>query len=251
MRKPGGFRQGTNCTWSSTASAKTLVMVGTAISSENTYLMPPGGIVPEPADFGVFYVKRDMAAEAMGFQGACNNLLGVLTPEARRDPEPVLKEIARRLHPYGVYATTPLSLQASNLALSAELGGLATMATTMPLLFLSVAALVLNVLMTRLTAQQRTVVGTLKALGYGNMKIMAHFLKMGLLVGVLGGGLGCALGHLVAGAMTQMYTMFFTFPRLDNHLYPELLLLAMAVSLGFSVLGTIRGVRKRHRNESR
>ncbi len=222
---------------------KTLVMAGTAISSENIYLLPPGGIVPEPADFGVFYVTRDLAAEAMGFQGACNSLLGQLTPEARRDPQPVLDEIARRLHPYGVYATTPLAMQPSNLSLTAELAGLATMATVMPLLFLSVSALVLNVLMTRLTTQQRTIVGALKALGYGNRTIMAHFLSLGLLVGLLGGLLGCLLGYLLAGGMTRMYTAFFTFPSLENHFYPGLMLTGLLVSLGFSLLGTLRGVR--------
>ncbi len=65
-------------------------------------------------------------------------------------------------------------------------------------MFLAVAALVLNVLLSRLAQQQRTVVGTLKALGYSDLQIFWHFLKFGLTVGVVGGLVGCAAG-LVAG----------------------------------------------------
>ena len=56
----------------------------------------------------------------------------------------------------------------------------------MPTIFLAVAALVLNVLLTRLAEQQRTVVGTLKALGYSDRQVFVHFLKFGLAVGLVG-----------------------------------------------------------------
>ncbi len=219
-----------------------LYVVGTAISSEFVYLMPPGSIVPEPADYGIFYVKRQLAEDAMGFQGACNSLVGFLTPEARNNPQAVLDKLSAALKPYGVFATTPLALQASNLALSSELAGLSTMATMMPLIFLSVAALVLNVLMTRLAEQQRTIVGTLKALGYGNRKIRAHFLKVGFIVGLCGGIAGCVLGYFMAAGLTETYKSFFTFPKLANMFYPNLMLLSVAIALFFGLLGTLRGV---------
>ena len=45
----------------------------------------------------------------------------------------------------------------------------------MPIIFLAVAALVLNVLMMRLIDQQRSIIGTLKALGYSNGQIFLAF----------------------------------------------------------------------------
>ncbi len=221
---------------------KELHVVGTAISSEFVYLMPPGSIVPEPADYGVFYVKQQLAEDAMGFEGACNSLVGFLTPQARQNPQAVLDQLGTALKPYGVFATTPLAQQASNLALSSELSGLSTMATMMPLIFLSVAALVLNVLMTRLAEQQRSIVGTLKALGYGNAVIRAHFLKVGCIVGLCGGLAGCVLGYFMAAGLTVTYKSFFTFPRLDNLFYPGLMLLSVTIALVFGLLGTLRGV---------
>lgn len=222
---------------------RSLRVAGTAISSEFVYLMPPGSIAPQPADYGAFYVPRPLAEEIMGFEGACNSLVGVLTPEARRQPRPVLDELSRRLHPYGVFAATPLAQQASNLALTSELSGLGTMAMMLPLVFLSVAALVLNVLMTRLAEQQRSVVGTLKALGYHNRRIMGHFLQVGAFVGLAGGLLGCCMGWLLAAGLTEAYKGFFTFPALENRLYPDLMALAVLTALAFGMLGAARGVR--------
>lgn len=222
---------------------KELYVVGTAISSEFVYLMPPGSIVPEPSDYGVFYVKQQLAEDAMGFQGAFNSLVGFLTPEARKNPQRILEKLSSALESYGVFSTTPLSQQPSNLALSSELGGLSTMATMMPLIFLSVATLVLNVLMTRLAEQQRSIVGTLKALGYANGAIRAHFLKVGFIVGLCGGLAGCVLGYLMAAGLTITYQTFFTFPKLANHLYPGLMLLSVGIALVFGLLGTLRGVR--------
>ena len=223
---------------------KTLVIIATATSPESAYLMPPGSITPAKGHYGVFFVKRSFAEETLGIRGAFNSLVGMLTPKARENPQPVLDELERKLKTYGVFASIPLALQSSNQALHSELGGLATMSTFMPLIFLMVAALVLNVLMTRLAAGQRTVVGTLKALGYSNREIFVHFLKMGAVVGVLGAVLGSLLGYWIAGAMTGMYGFFFSLPDLGNRIYPSLIWISLAVSLVFSLLGTLRGVQK-------
>lgn len=222
---------------------KTLRIVGIGVSSEFVYLIPPGGVVPDPANFGVFYVSRGFADDALGMSGAANSLVGQLTPAARAQPGPVLRALEQQLHPYGVFAVTPLAQQGSNLNLMSELSGLATMATMMPLIFLSVAALVLNVLMTRLAAQQRVVVGTLKALGYDNRTIFWHFIQVAILVGLIGAVLGLTLGYVLATLLTDFYKGFFTFPALPSRVYPGLMLIALSVSLLFSVLGSWRGIR--------
>ncbi|WPL17867.1 macrolide transporter ATP-binding /permease protein [Thiorhodovibrio winogradskyi] len=226
---------------------KALRVVGIGISAEFVYLIPPGGILPEPANFGVFYVPRRFAENSLDMAGAANSLVGELIqtgdPAAAANPEPVLRQINQLLAPFGVFALTPRAQQGSNLNLTAELGGLATMAAIIPLIFLSVAALVLNVLMTRLAAQQRVIVGTLKALGYHNRAIFGHFIQVGVIVGLIGGVLGILLGLGLAAALTDFYRQFFTFPSLTARLYPGLMLLSLAVAIGFAVLGSWRGVR--------
>lgn len=237
-----GLRPGDSLDLIIAGQRKRLTVVGLGMSAEFVELMPPGAIAPESGDYGVFYVSRRFAEEALDMAGATNSVVGLLTAEGRADPAAVLERLSRRLAPYGVFATTPLAQQPSNLNLTSELAGLATMASMMPLIFLTVAALVLNVLMMRLAAQQRVIIGTLKALGYDNRGLFGHFVQVGVLVGLVGAVLGCLLGYGIGAALTQWYKAFFTFPSLPNRLYPGLMLAALVIALLFSVLGTLRGV---------
>ena len=58
-----------------------LLVVGTAISSEFVYLVAPGSIAPDPEHFGVFYLKRTFAEDVFDFDGAANQVVGLLDPE--------------------------------------------------------------------------------------------------------------------------------------------------------------------------
>src|SRR5205085_11768430 len=118
-----------------------------------------------------------------------------------------------------------------NRFLSDEIKGLGVFATIMPLIFLAVAALVLNVLMVRLIEQQRTIIGTFKALGYSDGQIFAHFTKFGVAMGLLGGLVGLALGYAMAELVTSLYRMFYEFPDLRNEVYPGLYIAGLLVSL--------------------
>jgi putative ABC transport system permease protein len=222
---------------------KKLFVTGTAICSEFIYLTPPGSIVPDNDGYGVFWIKRRYAEDLFGFHGACNSIVGLLTPEARKNPKGTMDQIQLQLEPYGVFTKTLLKNQYSNLTVNSEMSGLKTQATFLPIIFMGVAALTINVLMIRMAEQQRTIIGTLKALGVRNRDIRAHFLKFGLFVGLAGGLAGCVLGYFIASGMMVMYKQFFSFPRLENHLYPELMLAGIFISVFFAVLGTLRGVR--------
>ena len=223
---------------------KKLIIAGTAISSEFVYMTSPGSMVDEPGNYGLLYIKRSFAEDVFGFNKACNSLVGLLAPEARKEVKGVVKAAARRLDPFGVFTSLPRAEQLSPLVLDNEMKGLRTMALTLPSFFLIVAALVLNVLMTRLAEQQRTIIGTLKALGYSNRELTFHFLKFAVAIGAAGGVLGCLVGYWLGGALTGMYQDYFSFPRLVNRFYPGLALAGLAMSILFAMLGTIKGIRQ-------
>lgn len=219
-----------------------LTVVGTAISAEFVYLIGPGSIVPDPMNYGLFYMPHQHCEEIFDFNGACNQLVGKLDPRFQHRPEIVLQRFEELLEPYGVAAVTPREQFPSHRFVTDEIFGLRVSATILPSIFLSVAALVLNVLMTRLAQQQRTVVGTLKAIGYSNVQMTVHFLKFGVFVGLLGSLIGCVLGYLLAEGMVVMYRQFFQFPNLVNRLYPGIWLIGVAIGVFFCVVGTLRGV---------
>jgi putative ABC transport system permease protein len=220
-----------------------LFIVGTAMSSEFAYLVGPGSIMPDPEHLGVFYLKHSYAEEVFDFDGACNQVLGRLAPNVRDRPDDVLRRAERLLDSYGVFTSVPLSERPSNRFLSNEIQGLRAFGIIDPLIFLSVAALVLNVLMTRLTEQQRVIVGTLKALGYLDRQVFGHFLKFGLAIGMLGGLVGGGLGWWISTGMTGIYRTFFEFPTLANRFYFDIFIEGMLVSLACALMGSVHGSR--------
>jgi putative ABC transport system permease protein len=220
-----------------------LFIVGTAISSEFVYQISPGSLTPDREHFGVFYIKQSYAEEVFDMDGAANQVVGVLTPDWRDRADEMLRRAEHLLNDYGVFDTTARKDQPSNRFLSDEIRGLGVFAQIMPVIFLAVAALVLNMLMVRLIDQQRNIVGTLKALGYSNSQVFWHFLKFGGLVGLCGGLLGLPLGYGMATFVTSVLRRFFEFPHLQNAIYPEMYLEGLAISLGCSLIGSWQGTR--------
>ncbi len=220
-----------------------LFVVGTAISSEFTYLLGPGAIVPDPKNFGVFYLKQSYAEDVFNFDGAANQIVGRLAPGAQGNIEELLERIETTLDSYGVFSATALKNQVSNQFLTSEINGLGATAAVIPTIFMLVAALVLNVLITRLTRQQRTVIGTLKAIGYADWQVFGYFVKFGLSVGIFGGLLGSCLGYLAATGMTVMYRQFFEFPDLQSSFHWYIHIVGMAVSILCAVFGSLHGAR--------
>jgi len=73
----------------------------------------------------------------------------------------------------------------------------AGVAEIFPLFFLAVAALVCITTMTRMVDEERTQIGTLKALGYGNFSIMWKYLAYAGSSALLGCSIGIALGCII------------------------------------------------------
>lgn len=223
---------------------KELHVTGIAISAEFIYVASPGSMIDEPGSYGLLFIKRSFAEDSFGFNSACNSIVGLLAPEAQHDAKRIVEKLSDNLSSYGVFAALPRPEQFSPMVIDGEMKQLKSMAFIFPMVFLIVASLVLNVLMIRLAEQQRTVIGTLKAIGYENRNLMLHFIKFAITAGVAGGSLGCLLGYWLGEVTTKMYVDYFTFPELSNAFYPGLSLIGLCISILFSILGTFKGVRQ-------
>ena len=73
-----------------------------------------------------------------------------------------------------------------------------TMDSVMPVLFLLIAVLTMVTTMHRLTAKEKTQIGTLKALGFKDKKILRHYTSYAFMIGIIGSALGIGLGYFVA-----------------------------------------------------
>ena len=70
-----------------------------------------------------------------------------------------------------------------------------TMGSVLPVLFLAIAILTMVTTMHRIATKEKTQIGTLKALGFKNRRILRHYTSYGLFIGLFGAGLGIALGY--------------------------------------------------------
>lgn len=73
-----------------------------------------------------------------------------------------------------------------------------SMGSILPALFLLIGLLTMITTMHRLTAKEKTQIGTLKALGFHDGKIAIHYTSFAFFVAIFGSVLGIGLGYLVA-----------------------------------------------------
>ena len=70
-----------------------------------------------------------------------------------------------------------------------------TMASILPVLFLAIAILTMVTTMHRICASEKTQIGTLKALGFKDRRILVHYSAYALVIGLLGTVLGIGIGY--------------------------------------------------------
>lgn len=102
-------------------------------------------------------------------------------------------------------------------------------------LFLFIAILSVITTMTRVIKKQRIQIGTLKALGFSDMKVQLHYIGYGFWVSLIGAALGLLAGKFFIGQVFMGLEMdFFEIPNEGAVMNPLSYLVAFAVVLGIS-----------------
>ena len=121
------------------------------------------------------------------------------------------------------------------------------MAWVFPVIFLGVAAFLLNVVIGRLVNTQREQIALLKAFGYSNLDVALHYLHACLYCGKSSARWyrHCGRpGHGSGNGVSMMYMRFYHFPFLDYFLAPLVILEAITVSFISATIGTLFAVRR-------
>jgi len=234
------FRPGDQVSALINGRREVLRIVGIALSPEYVAAVRQGEILPDDRHFGVLWVSERSLEAAFDMKGAFNDVVLALGPGASE--KAVIDALDRLLRPYGGVAATGRSEQASHRYVNDELEELRAEALFIPVIFLSVAAFLLNIVVSRLVETERTQIATLKALGYHEATIMWHYLQ---LVGALAVGgivLGVLLGAILGRAWEGMYSRFFRFPFPRYELAPWIPLVGAVASTAAAVAGALRSV---------
>ena len=96
-----------------------------------------------------------------------------------------------------------------------------TMGAVLPVLFLAIAILTMITTMNRITISEKTQIGTLKALGFRDKRIVRHYTSYAVIISLTGAVLGMVLGYLICKmVMSQdgMMGTYFVMPDWTVHI---------------------------------
>ncbi|MGD8287674.1 MAG: FtsX-like permease family protein [Gemmatimonadota bacterium] len=221
---------------------RSMTIVASVISPAQSYAVPPGALYPDDERYGVFWMSEAVLGPNLEAEDAFNEVALRLSRGANETE--VIRDLDRILDPYGGLGAYGRADQLSWKILNDEIRQNRSMGTAFPLVFLSVAAFLLNIVLSRLISTQRTEIGALKAIGYSNREIGLHFLSYSVVAVGLGTALG-ALGGVWAGdAIINLYQDYFSFPSLQHRLSWTLVLIGGGISLVAAVIGGGGAVRK-------
>lgn len=216
-------------------------VVGVGLSPEHVIDIDPGAMTIDARKSGVLYMHRAQLAATLDLDGAFNNVTIRLLHGAVE--EDIIDRLELLLRPYGGLGVVTRERQMSNYMLNQELAGIGAMVTTVPPLFLLIAAFLLHVVLSRLIQLQRPQIATLKALGYRQLQIGVHYLWLALVIVLLGAVVGVLLGAWMTGGMVELYGEYFRFPELQTAIDPATTIIAISVSATAALVGTFTSIR--------
>ncbi len=217
-------------------------IAGIVLSPEYIFESRPGAALPDNRTYGIFWMPYKEVATAWDLYGAFNHVALTLEPGAA--PAPVITAVDTLLRPYGGLGAYGRPDHPSHIRVTDEIRVLSILSIGFPAVFLTVAAFMTNSVLSRLLALQREQIAILKAFGFTNGQVVAHYLKFAAVIAIGGCVLG-ALGGIALGRnLVQMYTLFFRFPALEFRLDEGAVLVALTVGITSVVAGVFGAVRR-------
>lgn len=185
-------------------------VVGLVKSGENMICVADENqLMPDYGSFGFAYISPKKLENALGM--AFYPQINVISDMEKANLEKAVKEalgmtiLVTSKDEHTAYAGAQSEAQEGK-----------TMGSVLPVLFLSIAILTMVTTMHRIAANEKVQIGTLKALGFRDSKILRHYTSYGLFIGLIGTVLGVILGYGVAAIIISpngMMSTYFDLPK--------------------------------------
>ncbi len=165
-------------------------------------------LMPDFTSFGFAYITPQKLEKALG--GAFYPQIHILSDMEKAEIEEAVKDSLGRTilvaskEDHTAYAGAQSETEEGK-----------TMGAILPVLFLVIGVLTMVTTMHRIAANEKTQIGTLKALGFRDRRILWHYTSYGFLIGLLGCALGIALGYGIAAIVISpggMMSTYFDLP---------------------------------------
>lgn len=217
-------------------------IVGSALSPEYVYVPAPASMMPDDAHNGVFWGPR-LAVEKAAGQGGAFSAVSLKLAHGAREAA-VLAAVDKVLAPYGGPPAIGRADQVSNKFQQDRITRFGIVAWVIPPIFLGVAAGLVHMVLGRLVDTEREQIGLLKAFGYGNFAAASVYLRMALVIGLVGAGAGALVGAWMARVVTYALADYMRFPHLEVRFSWVAFVIASAISAAAATSGSVLAVRR-------
>ncbi|MDQ2086240.1 FtsX-like permease family protein [Herbivorax sp. ANBcel31] len=219
-----------------------LNVIGKAQSPEHVYVMKDiTDFYPSDKEFGVAYIPYDVMETLFDFNGTINEIS--FKVDSSHSFEDIKSQLESRLKKYNVSNIVERKDQLSNFMLAEEMKQIEKMSSSIPILFLIVAAIILWIMLKRMVEHQRMQIGTLKASGYSSFQILMHYVSYSVVIGIIGGIVGGVFGFIISDVMIMMYQDIYSLPNLESEISVVYFLMGIIISVIFSSIAGVLGAR--------
>lgn len=219
---------------------RNLQIVGVALSPEYVLQIKTGDMLPDTRRFGIFWVPQTTMEAAFDMKESFNDVSISLMYGANESE--VLRRMDLVLDPWGNVGGYGRNEQVSARYLDDEIKQLRGMGLIVPVVFLGVAAFLLNIVLSRLISTQREQIAALKAFGYTNSEVGLHYFQMIALIVVAGVIPGTMVGVWMGHGLTSIYTTFYRFPLFYFEIDIRSTVISSVLSLAASASGSLGAV---------
>lgn len=180
-------------------------IVGLIKSGENMIcIVDENQLMPDYDRIGFAYISKNKYEKIFGY--SYYPQINIISDNSKASLEEQIKEVLGK--------TVLVIEKENNISYSGVKGEIEegkTMGSILPVLFLVIAILTMTTTMHRIVVNEKTQIGTLKALGFRNKKILFHYTSFGLVIGIVGSAFGIALGYLIGWFVINPNGMMSTY----------------------------------------
>ena len=210
-----------------TLDGRTLTITGLAASPEYIYLVQnERNTMAQAGSFGVLSVTDGFFNS--GDDGSRYNEIVMLS-----DSDVSASEI---MNIDGASHIVMRDEQISYILYNADLGQIRTVAGIFPLIFAVLIAVVIFVMLSRTVQKDRKQIGTMKALGLSDKKIIGIYLTQFCFAALIGALLGGVATVFITDFIIAVFSAMFEVPALSFAFYPVLWLTAIIISVSLCAI---------------
>jgi len=236
------YKIGQDITVISNGVKKNMKICGTMFTAEGIYSIRDNStIMPNYSIFSLAFTDIASLQRLTG-KNYYNEILFDLKDEV--EFEDVKNDIKREIENYGLINLYPQDDQVSDTMIDGEIDEQRSLMIVMPVIFLSVAILVMGIMVKRIIEQQRMQIGILKSFGYSDFQVGFHYASYCLIIGLIGGIIGCVFGVGFGHIMLSTYKVFFNMEFINNHSQTQLFVMGIVLSSTFSVAAGVNAATK-------